>query len=53
MDKIVFLDIDGVLNTALLNLAIGILGIVIIIEILMKKSIDKKKEADEDEEFEA
>ena len=45
--------IDGVLNTALLNLAIGILGIVIIIEILMKKSIDKKKEADEDEEFEA
>ena len=44
---------DGVISISAVNLLMGIMCIVILIQIFIKDIVDKKREADDDEEFEA
>ncbi len=45
--------IDGEINSGIISLIFGIFAFLVLLELRVKSSLNKKKEAEEDEEFEA
>jgi len=44
---------NGVINISVVNLMMGILCFIVLVELIFKYAFDKRREADDDEEFEA